>query len=368
MGDGSGKCGGWVWITNRSSLLHLFPGSLRPQFTGDQITYTLVATVFPVKQELPTPATGVSRLPVLGFSPLPLSDMASSSDPIETLASLTTKLKVSNDQMNDIVTEVTDDSSVLEVEVLGLDGFSMSSLVTRVFSRKAPKNNKPVDEPTPNQAQGKDKITFYFGKQDQSKDGNRTPSNPMTRTLVAKKDIKESPKEMLEISKERDKGTKEDVSTKEPFLVDLLGDNISKENTSDLTLEEQRPEQVLDTPNQISWNHIQTHPMIHQNQKNDPISLPLMNDQKGGTPHLNSLSSNLNPCHANSTLVTPMHERGPIHAITISTSINCSPGNLTAQTRKRISIKDRARKFTGKNKRRMCNRKMNWDSRRRLFG
>ncbi|KAI3770961.1 hypothetical protein L6452_02109 [Arctium lappa] len=86
-----------------------------------------------------------------------------------------------------------------------------------------PENNEPADKPIPNQALGKEKLTFYFGKHIPSKDGNLTPSNSMTRTLVAKRDIKDSPKETLEFPRGRDKGEKEDVSTKGQLLVDLLG-------------------------------------------------------------------------------------------------------------------------------------------------
>lgn len=55
---------------------------------------------------------------------------------IEALTTLTTKLKVSNDISDVDIIEVTGDVLNKEIEVLGLDTFSETSMVTRVFVRK----------------------------------------------------------------------------------------------------------------------------------------------------------------------------------------------------------------------------------------
>ncbi|KAI3679063.1 hypothetical protein L6452_38370 [Arctium lappa] len=156
---------------------------------------------------------------------------------------------------------------------------------------RSPEKIEKMKLPVSKQAQGKNKITFYFGQHTPSTNSNHAPNNAKEKSSPKKNSV-----EPLEIEPFQTKGV---ICTSTTLDVTLIGDNSITKDTKDKFDETQ--DQKFEAP-----------------------------------PHATPDSKNL------------MHRSGTPHLIGARNLSQVSNDNVETHSRKRISIKDKARKSMGK--------------------
>ncbi|KAI3678527.1 hypothetical protein L6452_37823 [Arctium lappa] len=267
---------------------------------------------------------------------------------------------------------------------------------------RSPEKIEKMKLPVSKQAQGKNKITFYFCQHTPSTNSNHTPNNAKEKSSPKKVSV-----EPLEIEHFQTKGV---VCTPTTLDVTLIGHNSITKDTKDKFDETQDqkykanknpllPEYPYTSPHKSQTTNLSLSPNTSNQNREDPLfsqrpspknpphvheisPSPIFVDPT--VPHANPNATNImhetffspfirgqkigNPSthyqpypstitHANPDLKhphaipnskNPMHRSGTPHLIGARSLSQVSNDNVETHSRKRISIKDKARKSMGK--------------------